>query len=34
MVAIGFIMLGVVPRAMLRPHFNAVTSPQQQHKIA
>ena len=33
MVAIGFIMLGVMPRAMLRAHFDAVSSPQQQHKL-
>jgi len=34
LVAMGFIMLGAMPRAMLRAHFDAVTSPQQQHKIA
>ncbi len=34
MVAIGFIMLGVMPRAMLRARFDAVTAAQQQHKVA
>jgi glycosyltransferase involved in cell wall biosynthesis len=34
MVAIGFIVLGIVPRAMLRTYFDAVTSPQQTHKVA
>lgn len=34
MVLFGFIMLGVMPRTMLRAHFDAVASPQQQHKVA
>jgi glycosyltransferase involved in cell wall biosynthesis len=31
-VALGFILLGLLPRWMLRPYFNAITSPRQRNK--
>jgi glycosyltransferase involved in cell wall biosynthesis len=33
-VAIGFIVMGMMPRAILRNHFNAITSPQKRHAAA
>jgi glycosyltransferase involved in cell wall biosynthesis len=32
-VAFGFIVLGIMPRSMLRAHFDAVTLPQQHNKV-
>jgi glycosyltransferase involved in cell wall biosynthesis len=31
-VVIGFIALGIAPKVMLRPYFNAITSPQQRNR--
>jgi glycosyltransferase involved in cell wall biosynthesis len=31
---IGFVALGIIPRAILRPYFVAITSPQQRNRVA
>ena len=33
-VAMGFIVMGIVPRAMLRAHFDTIASPQKRHSAA